>query len=507
MTGGEEAFLGGGGDLKRTLMPKNEEAQNTLEISKELLLKDYGYRSESLWKSEQAGETRVQLFIGFVTAVGAGLGFFVKENLATGESLRFVVLGWLFPLLVVGLVTLARMIIRNEHTDKCKKGLDAIRQVFKDIDKEGLLVHYYPVEPPQGGNRDGSGWWKQYRKAVQPRRFGGLAHTVAAINALIVGGMLAVATNPAGMGESPFWSAASLKEACGYGLVAALIAFMAQLAYVARCAAKTKVKLRKGYPTHAGGVVYKKNTDGVEYLLVSAKKELGRFVLPKGHIEDGEGHGEAALREVREEAGVIARLVGLAANVDFHVGRDRVNAKFYLMEHLFDVEPKERQIKWLPLGEALAMLDELPESKHALIQAEKQRSELHRQANSKILQMKVLPAAMDDRAPDGSELRLLSGLSGGGLCHCTLPAGGTSRAVSHPTVEEIWYFLSGEGTVWRKLGDQEQIVEAHPGVSLTIPLGARFQFRNTGNAPLTFIISTMPPWPGPDEAVPAPGPW
>jgi hypothetical protein len=63
-----------------------------LEISKELLLQDYRYRSESLWKSEQAGETRVQLFIGFVTAVGAGLGLFVKENLASGETLRFVVL-------------------------------------------------------------------------------------------------------------------------------------------------------------------------------------------------------------------------------------------------------------------------------------------------------------------------------------------------------------------------------------------------------------------------------
>ena len=32
-------------------------------------------------------------------------------------------------------------------------------------------------------------------------------------------------------------------------------------------------------------------------------------------IEEGEGHGEAALREVREEAGILARLSGLVMRV------------------------------------------------------------------------------------------------------------------------------------------------------------------------------------------------
>ena len=39
------------------------------------------------------------------------------------------------------------------------------------------------------------------------------------------------------------------------------------------------------------------------------------------------------------------------------------------------------------------------------------------------------------------------------------------------------------------------------GVCLTIPPGTSFQFRNTGWEPLCFIITTMPPWPGPEEAV------
>ena len=46
-----------------------------------------------------------------------------------------------------------------------------------------------------------------------------------------------------------------------------------------------------------------------------------------------------------------------------------------------------------------------------------------------------------------------------------------------------------------------------PGVSLTIPLGAHFQFRNTGEAPLRFVIVTMPPWPGEDEAYGVEGHW
>jgi mannose-6-phosphate isomerase-like protein (cupin superfamily) len=39
------------------------------------------------------------------------------------------------------------------------------------------------------------------------------------------------------------------------------------------------------------------------------------------------------------------------------------------------------------------------------------------------------------------------------------------------------------------------------GVSLTIPRGAHFQFRNTGDAPLGIVLVTMPPWPGEQEAV------
>jgi mannose-6-phosphate isomerase-like protein (cupin superfamily) len=120
---------------------------------------------------------------------------------------------------------------------------------------------------------------------------------------------------------------------------------------------------------------------------------------------------------------------------------------------------------------------------------------------------KAVPAHPDVTAPDGSLIRLLPSLRGGSMCHCTLPPGGVSKAVTHKTVEEIWYCVRGRGQIWRRRGDQEEEVDLTPGVSITIPLGTHFQFRTVGGEDLGVIIVTMPPWPGADEAVPVPDHW
>jgi mannose-6-phosphate isomerase-like protein (cupin superfamily) len=98
-------------------------------------------------------------------------------------------------------------------------------------------------------------------------------------------------------------------------------------------------------------------------------------------------------------------------------------------------------------------------------------------------------------------------LSGASAVHCTLPAGSTTRAVRHRTVAEIWFFLSGRGEVWRKANECEETTQVEAGMALSIPLGTDFQFRTLGNEALTFVITTVPPWPGADEAVPVMGPW
>jgi mannose-6-phosphate isomerase-like protein (cupin superfamily) len=113
---------------------------------------------------------------------------------------------------------------------------------------------------------------------------------------------------------------------------------------------------------------------------------------------------------------------------------------------------------------------------------------------------KCLPANRDCIAPDGSDVRILLGLAGGGMAHFALAPGTTSVAVAHRTVEENWYFVTGRGEMWRKQGAREEIVTVERGVCLTIPLGTHFQFRAIGDETLTALAVTMPPWPGPDEA-------
>lgn len=118
-----------------------------------------------------------------------------------------------------------------------------------------------------------------------------------------------------------------------------------------------------------------------------------------------------------------------------------------------------------------------------------------------------LPAEPDAVAPDGSRVRVLLRRAGGSMAHFELPAGRTSRAVVHPALEEIWFFVDGRGEMWRHDGTTEQIVAVEPGTCVTIPAGTRFQFRAAADVPLAAVGVTMPPWPGDDAAVPVSGPW
>lgn len=116
-------------------------------------------------------------------------------------------------------------------------------------------------------------------------------------------------------------------------------------------------------------------------------------------------------------------------------------------------------------------------------------------------------AAFDVIAPDGSEIRLLPQVTGGSMVHVTLPPGAVSLAVTHRTVDELWYVLAGAGALWRRQGEREEIVPLSANTAHSIPLGTQFQFRSDGPEPLALICVTMPPWPGMDEAVRVPDHW
>ena len=123
-------------------------------------------------------------------------------------------------------------------------------------------------------------------------------------------------------------------------------------------------------------------------------------------------------------------------------------------------------------------------------------------------QTKPISDEPDDTAPDGMDVRILAAGAKGSMAHFELAPGETSAAMVHNTVEELWFITAGEGELWRKLGDTEEITEVHPGLSFSIPVGTHFQVHNLNDEdPLEAVAVTMPPWPGEGEAVPVKGKW
>jgi mannose-6-phosphate isomerase-like protein (cupin superfamily) len=93
------------------------------------------------------------------------------------------------------------------------------------------------------------------------------------------------------------------------------------------------------------------------------------------------------------------------------------------------------------------------------------------------------------------------------MAHFTLAPGAVAKAVAHRTIDEVWYVVSGQGRMWLRHGDREEIVLMCAGLSIAIPVGTRFQFRADGAVPLVAVGVAMPPWPGEDEADVVEGPW
>jgi mannose-6-phosphate isomerase-like protein (cupin superfamily) len=112
-------------------------------------------------------------------------------------------------------------------------------------------------------------------------------------------------------------------------------------------------------------------------------------------------------------------------------------------------------------------------------------------------------------APDGSAVRPLCVLPGvASFAQFELAPAQIAKAVSHATVEEIWFVTSGAGEMWRSQDGREEVTALEPGVCLTIPLGTTFQFR-AGDQGLRVVAVTVPSWPvdSPDEAKFETGRW
>ena len=115
----------------------------------------------------------------------------------------------------------------------------------------------------------------------------------------------------------------------------------------------------------AGGVVV--NDDHEVIVIVPTRRAADGskvLALPKGHPDGGESPAEAALREVREEAGVDAEVVGSLGEVRYWYQRGgRRIAKvveFFLLRYVSgDVADHDHEVeeaRWIPLEEAMRAL-------------------------------------------------------------------------------------------------------------------------------------------------------
>jgi 8-oxo-dGTP pyrophosphatase MutT (NUDIX family) len=113
----------------------------------------------------------------------------------------------------------------------------------------------------------------------------------------------------------------------------------------------------------AGGVVYRRDGEQIEVVLASRRTRRGELAwgLAKGGIEDDESPEDAAIREVREETGLLAEIeASLGETRYFYVWesvRIRKTVHFFLMRHTGgDVEDRDdemEEIRWFPLERAL----------------------------------------------------------------------------------------------------------------------------------------------------------
>ena len=117
----------------------------------------------------------------------------------------------------------------------------------------------------------------------------------------------------------------------------------------------------------AGGAAFRKTSKGLEVVLVSVGKPP-RWQLPKGLIDPGETPEQAAVREVREEAGITAKTADLVEKVEYWYqskeGNERVRyhkfVNFFLMWYESgDVAHHDNEVneaRWFPAVDAISAL-------------------------------------------------------------------------------------------------------------------------------------------------------
>lgn len=115
----------------------------------------------------------------------------------------------------------------------------------------------------------------------------------------------------------------------------------------------------------AGGVVFRKKNKEVQ-VIAAIRAEGKVWCLPKGVVEQGESIEEAALREVREETGLVGKIIDKIDKIEYWFYWKPDDTKYHKFVHFFlmafvdgDTSKHDSEldeVKWLPIDKAIEKL-------------------------------------------------------------------------------------------------------------------------------------------------------
>jgi 8-oxo-dGTP pyrophosphatase MutT (NUDIX family) len=127
------------------------------------------------------------------------------------------------------------------------------------------------------------------------------------------------------------------------------------------------IAMQKLTETAAGGVLYRRGASGFEVVIgeqTDRRTGARTHRLPKGKIGKRETLEAAALREVREETGLSARIVGSLGSVEYAYRDGEAEVAKAVHFYLMELEPgaaqapdgELEQLAWFPLDQAARIL-------------------------------------------------------------------------------------------------------------------------------------------------------
>lgn len=122
------------------------------------------------------------------------------------------------------------------------------------------------------------------------------------------------------------------------------------------------------YAISAGGVAFRRRNATIEIALIRTSEER-KWQLPKGLMDPGETAEETALREVREEAGIVCEILAPIGTIEYSFfanysgirKRYQKQVHFFLMRYIsgnvLDHDHEVEEVIWIESGRAIEMLE------------------------------------------------------------------------------------------------------------------------------------------------------